>query len=130
MTNEQDSNKDMTVSTSQTKKRKLRDMTKSIAKNIKDTAIKSTKRLLGESMFVQQIIATLHKDVLIPINIKLIFEMSDKAVSFNTKIPRRNKFDTDVFREKYTVISTDYEFRDRKKLDKLPGNHDSWFKLK
>ena len=41
----------MTVSTYQTNKRKGRDMKKSTETNIKDIAIKSTKRLLGESIF-------------------------------------------------------------------------------
>ena len=36
--------------------------------------------------------------------------MSDKAAAFNSKISRRNKFDTEVFREKYTVISPGYGF--------------------
>ena len=50
--NAQDNTKDMTVSTSQTNKRKGRYMTKSTAKNVNIIDIKSTKRFLGESMFV------------------------------------------------------------------------------
>ena len=65
----QDSTKDMTVSNSQTNKRKGRYMTNSTAKNIKEIAINSTKRLIYESMFVQLLRATLHKDVLKPRNI-------------------------------------------------------------
>ena len=49
----QDSTKDMKVSNSQTNKRKGRYMTNSTAKNIKEIAINSTKRLIYESMFVQ-----------------------------------------------------------------------------
>ena len=54
--------KDTTVPTSQTNKRKVRHMTKYISKNNKDIAIRSTKRLTGESMIVQQIRYSLHKD--------------------------------------------------------------------
>ena len=38
--------------------------------------------------------------------------MSDKAAAFNSKILIRKKFDTDIFRGKYTVISPGYAFRD------------------
>ena len=49
-------------------------------------------------MFVQKIRATLHKDGFKPRKSKFRFEMSDKAAAFNSKILRRKKFDTDVFR--------------------------------
>ena len=55
--------------------------------------------------------------------------MSDKAAAFKSNILRRNKFDTEVFREKDTVISPSYEFLDIKQLNKLLGNHDNYFKL-
>ena len=50
--------------------------------------------------FVQQIRATLHKDVSIPRKNKFRFEMSDNAAVFNSKILRRKKFNTDVFKKK------------------------------
>ena len=41
---------------------------------------------------------------------KFRFKMSDKEAVLNSKILRKNKFDTDVFRGIYTVISPGYEF--------------------
>ena len=75
-------------------------MKKSTAKNINEIAIKSTKRLLGESTFVQQIRATLHTDGSKPRKSKFRFEISDKAADFNSKILRIKIFYTEVFREK------------------------------
>ena len=55
--------------------------------------------------------------------------MSDKAAAFKSNIVRRNKFDTEIFRETDTVISPGYDFLDIKQLNKLLGNNDNYFKL-
>ena len=98
----------MTVYTFQKNKSKVRYVKHSTEKNIKYISIKSTKRLIGYSMFVQQIRDTLHKDGFKPRKSKFRFEISDKAADFNSKILRRKKFYTWVFREKDTVKSPGY----------------------
>ena len=105
-------------------------MKKPTVENIKDTSIKSTKRLLGESMFVKKIRDKLHTDVLKPRKSKFRFEMSDKAAAFHSSILQRNKFDIDILIDKDTVISPGYEFRYSKKLERLIGKHENWLKLR
>ena len=61
-------------------------------------------------MFVQLLRSPLYKDVLKPRNRKLRFKMSEKAAAFNSNKLRRKKFDTEVFRGKYTVVYPGYEF--------------------
>ena len=61
-------------------------------------------------MFVQLLRSPLYKDVLKPRNRKLRFKISEKAAAFNSNKLRRKKFDTEVFRGKYTVVYPGYEF--------------------